>query len=148
MLIKCQYSSLHLLPSAINHPLQTVTKVQIITSVAICHNSPITDGHQMSVHIITSVAICHNSPITDAHQMSVHIFTSVAICHNSPITDGHQTPVHIITSVITHPLHYNIILFLKKEKIFTLNIPVSLSHNIYQYFQSQTTRTLRTILSP
>ena len=38
--------------------------VQIITSVAICHNSPITDGHQMSVQIITSVAICHNSPIT------------------------------------------------------------------------------------
>jgi len=122
MLIKCQYSSLHLLPSAINHPLQTVTKVQIITSVAICHNSPITDGHQMSVHIIISVAICHNSPITDGHQMSVHIITSVAICHNSPIT-----------------LHNNTV-FKERKSFFTLNIPL-LQQSQYLSIISVTTNT-------
>ena len=109
------------------HPYSEFTYILLSCSTS---RTPITDGHNMSVQIITSVAICHNSPITDGHQMSVQIITSVAICHNSPIT-----------------LHYNTV-FIERTKFSYIKQPhLCNNHNIYQYLQSQPTRTLRNILS-
>jgi hypothetical protein len=57
--------------------------------------------------------------------------------------------LHLLSRAIIHTLHYIIILFLKKANNFPhIKHPrCRNNHNIYQYFQSQPKRTLRTILS-
>ena len=64
------------------------------------------------------------------YRRSVQIITFVVICYNSHIT-----------------LHYNTGFKESKNFLYIKHSGWCNNHNIYQYFQSQPTRTLRTILS-